>query len=428
MNFPQQFTPDELLPFLYTSDRQHPQYFNLLDFPSSHFTYLACDSKSLDKSPYLPPPVRPYTQQHHLPPPTDTTSNVSIQTLPSSSNAIVNLIPPNNQHIPTSNSQVTVINDNLPTSHSPNHYTTPSNTPPAVSHNPVPPSTFSIPTLPPIPLSLNNTLPTQPVPQNPPPSSTHDPSLFSPNPFSSSLPPISSISQTTTSTTQPTSYNPFISLYPTFQNFPTHSFQSPPNPPHPTLPTSTLPFNSSSLYSSPPFPTAPSVPFAALSDPIKLFDGLDHTYPPEKLLAHLSDRVTFQLGPQPVDIQSYLTWYSRRMSLLYCSLTGTASNWYDRLPQVYEDDWSSFLQFLGNNSIHRSTHIMLKLKLFHLLKRIMKMSVTSLLKSKPFLNKAGTTSTRPLLTSNVMKFSLVVFPTNQKFLPINAKLNIPPVP
>ena len=32
------------------------------------------------------------------------------------------------------------------------------------------------------------------------------------------------------------------------------------------------------------------------------------------------------------------------MSLLYCSLTGTASNWYDRLPQVYKDDWSSFLR------------------------------------------------------------------------------------
>ena len=32
------------------------------------------------------------------------------------------------------------------------------------------------------------------------------------------------------------------------------------------------------------------------------------------------------------------------MSLLYCSLTRTASTWYDRLPQVYKDDWSSFLQ------------------------------------------------------------------------------------
>ena len=32
------------------------------------------------------------------------------------------------------------------------------------------------------------------------------------------------------------------------------------------------------------------------------------------------------------------------MSLLDCFLTGTASNWYDRLPQVFKNDWSSFLQ------------------------------------------------------------------------------------
>ena len=82
------------------------------------------------------------------------------------------------------------------------------------------------------------------------------------------------------------------------------------------------------------------VTFQLGPQPVDILD----TYPPEKFLAHLSARVTFQLGPQPVDIQSYLTWHSRRMSLLYCSLTGTASNWYDRLPQVYKDDWSYFLQ------------------------------------------------------------------------------------
>ena len=80
------------------------------------------------------------------------------------------------------------------------------------------------------------------------------------------------------------------------------------------------------------------------SDPIKLFDGLDHTYLPEKVLAPLSARLTFQLGPQPLDQQSYLTWHSRRMSVLCCSFTGTASNWYNRLPQVYKSDWSAFLQ------------------------------------------------------------------------------------
>ena len=67
-------------------------------------------------------------------------------------------------------------------------------------------------------------------------------------------------------------------------------------------------------------------PCAALSNPITLFDSLDHTYPPGKFLAHLSARVIFKLGTLPLDIQSYSTWHSRRMSLLYCSLTGTASN------------------------------------------------------------------------------------------------------
>ena len=116
LNFPQQFSPDELLPFLITSDSQHQQYYNLLDFPSSHFQYLAYDSNSLDKSLNLPSPIRPYTQQPYLPPSTDTTSNISIQTLPSSSNAIINPISLNNQYNPTSTSQVTLTNENLSSS------------------------------------------------------------------------------------------------------------------------------------------------------------------------------------------------------------------------------------------------------------------------------------------------------------------------
>ena len=56
----------------------------------------------------------------------------------------------------------------------------------------------------------------------------------------------------------------------------------------------------------------------------------------KKFLTNLSARVTFQLEPQPLDIQFTSTWHSKRRSLLHCSLTGTASNWYDRLPQVYK--------------------------------------------------------------------------------------------
>ena len=95
-------------------------------------------------------------------------------------------------------------------------------------------------------------------------------------------------------------------LHPDFRNYPSISFRPPKLPPNPLPPsTSAFPFSPPSSQTPPIFQMTPSVHFAALSDPIKLFDGLDHTYPPEKFLAHLSARVTFELGPQPLDIQSY---------------------------------------------------------------------------------------------------------------------------
>ena len=167
------------------------------------------------------------------------------------------------------------------------------------------------------------------------------------------------------------SHDPYSSLHPSFQNFPVSSFQPPNLPPNPCPPpqTSTHPFNTlTSLPSSPGLLMIPSIPFAALSDPFKLFDGLDHTYPPEKLLARLSARVTFELGPQHLNIQPYLTWHSRGISLLHCSLTGTASNWYDRLPQEFKNDLSS--KFSKNNFIVKSMQIMPNLRHFLSLKKV----------------------------------------------------------
>ena len=201
-------------------------FYNLLDFPSSNFVYLTYDSNSINKSLTLPPPVRPYFHQYNTPPSIETISTVSIQTLPSSSNPVTNptssltqhISPPTSQNTtlnhnnPPSTSQITTFNNNPPLSHSPNQNTTPSNTPPAVISNIIQHSTFQIPTLNPIPLSLNTTIPTQFLSQNPPSSSTQNHSNF----------------QTISSTTQSTTYNPYISLYPTFQNFPTTSFQPPP--------------------------------------------------------------------------------------------------------------------------------------------------------------------------------------------------------
>ena len=98
------------------------------------------------------------------------------------------------------------------------------------------------------------------------------------------------------------------------------------------------------------------------------------------MLAHLIARVTFQLGPQPLDQQSYLTWHSRRMSLLYCSFTGTVSNWYDRSPQVYKSDWSSFLQRFKKQfySQKHAYHAHIETLSLHLSNKTMKTSVTLL--------------------------------------------------
>ena len=60
VNCPSQFTQDELLPFLDKFNNHHPQFYNLLDYPSTHFSYLTYETHSIDNSLNLPPPFRPY--------------------------------------------------------------------------------------------------------------------------------------------------------------------------------------------------------------------------------------------------------------------------------------------------------------------------------------------------------------------------------
>ena len=71
------------------------------------------------------------------------------------------------------------------------------------------------------------------------------------------------------------------------------------------------------------------------------------------------------------------------MSLLYCSLTRTASNWYDRLPQVYKDDWSSFLQSFKEQFYSQKHAYHAQIEALSLLKKDNENVVNSLLKSKP---------------------------------------------
>ena len=50
LSSPLEFSRDEPLPFLATSENHHFFFYSLRDFPVTHFTYLTYDNHSIDKS------------------------------------------------------------------------------------------------------------------------------------------------------------------------------------------------------------------------------------------------------------------------------------------------------------------------------------------------------------------------------------------
>ena len=167
---PLQFALDELSPFLAISDNSHPQFYNLLDFPTTHFTYLTYDNHSIDKSHIRSPPIRPYAKQTHLQSSFDTTSDVSSQTIPPSSNVFMHTHPFGStatkllQNSPPPPPSINhVITTQPSTSRSPHQYNTPSQTtPPTIPSNNQPSLSQIHTKLRPIPLSFNNPIITQP--------------------------------------------------------------------------------------------------------------------------------------------------------------------------------------------------------------------------------------------------------------------------
>ena len=92
------------------------------------------------------------------------------------------------------------------------------------------------------------------------------------------------------------------------------------------------------------------------------------------------------------------------MSLLYCSLTGTASNWYDRLPQVYKDDRSSFLQIFRKPFYSQKHAYYAQIEALSLVKKNENVRHYA----RKVVNKAGAMNTHPPLTIKAMKFSPLV--------------------
>ena len=189
VNFPSQFSNDELLHCLATSDNCHPVFYILRDFPVFHFNYLTYDNLSTDKSLELPSPssLRPY--------------------------ATIRNPPPNLDHPPPPS-----LNDPITTqpssSHSPHQYNTPSNSPPRKTITIQPNLSKTQQPLPPIPISCPNV--TNVTQRQAHSSQTYLSTSLSTNlhsPLSFPLPRI----------TSSTSYDPYATLHHGFHNCPPSS-------------------------------------------------------------------------------------------------------------------------------------------------------------------------------------------------------------
>ena len=66
---------------------------------------------------------------------------------------------------------------------------------------------------------------------------------------------------------------------------------------------------------------------ASIPEPMKPFDGLDHSYTPEEYLQQVEARLTFAIGEEPQNTPvKYRSLHNRRMAYSQSSLRGTALN------------------------------------------------------------------------------------------------------
>ena len=85
---------------------------------------------------------------------------------------------------------------------------------------------------------------------------------------------------------------------------------------------------------------------ASIPEPMKPFNGLDHSYTPEEHLQQVEARLTFAIGEEPQNNPvKYRSWHNRRMAYIQCSLIGTALDWYTNLHISYKQQWNAFVQF-----------------------------------------------------------------------------------
>ena len=109
---------------------------------------------------------------------------------------------------------------------------------------------------------------------------------------------------------------------------------------------------------------------ASIPEPMKPFDGLDHSYTPEEYLQQVEAILTFAIGEEPQNNPiKYKSWHNRRMAYIQCSLTGTALDWYTNLHISYEQQWNSFVQLFKKQFSSQKTAYYAQVEAMSLMKK-----------------------------------------------------------
>ena len=170
-------------------------------------------------------------------------------------------------------------------------------------------------------------------------------------------------------------HNPPLTHIPTDPLYQTHPNPNPnPNP----LPPNTIqhipPPLTQQLTPPPQYLLKPQDTFinlsASIPEPMKPFDGLDHSYTPEEYLQQVEARLTFAIGEEPQNNPiKYKSWHNRRMAYIQCSLTGTALDWYTNLHISYKQQWNSFVQLFKKQFSSQKTAYYAQVEAMSLMKK-----------------------------------------------------------
>ena len=109
---------------------------------------------------------------------------------------------------------------------------------------------------------------------------------------------------------------------------------------------------------------------ASIPEPMKPFDGLDHSYTPEEYLQQVKARLTFAIGEEPLNNPiKYKSWHNRRMEYIQCSLTETALEWYTNLHISNKQQWNSFVQLFKKQFSSQKTAYYAQVEAMPLMKK-----------------------------------------------------------